>query len=1032
MMNVLNKVFGTKNEREIKKLQPLIDQINGMEGKIDKLSDEDLATRIAELRTEANNHLKGLNKLLEDVDKKDANAILDPMLPEVFSIVREASKRVLGMRHYDVQLVGGMVLHSGRIAEMKTGEGKTLAATLPAVLNSFLPGGVHVVTVNDYLASRDGEWMGRIYRFLGLTQGTVVAHQPARQKKDAYLADITYGQNNEFGFDYLRDNMKFSLKDYKQRGHGFGIVDEVDSILIDEARTPLIISGAAEDYSEYFIAANEITPKLRKDEDFTIDEQAKNALLTEAGVEKIERLARIDNLYNTEHSMTLHHVTQSLKAHALYKRDVDYVVENGECVIVDDHTGRLMYGRRWSDGLHGAIEAKERVKIQNENVTLATVTFQNYFRMYRKLSGMTGTADTEAEEFANIYDLDTIVIPTNKPIARDDENDLIFKTEPEKVESVLEDIIEHHKKNQPILVGTVSVEKSEVLSRGLKKAKIPHEILNAKRHKEEAGIVAQAGRAGRVTIATNMAGRGTDIILGGNAEFMARSQVAEEFAEDEGQVAEFGYLSGKPELINIEKLAERDKREARYLEAWARRKEAEEAKRAEQGRDYVEPDDLPDTVGEAREQIFIYRLDFYKRAIERYAELLPKFEAECRAAKEEVLKVGGLRVIGTERHESRRIDNQLRGRAGRQGDPGSSRFFLSLQDDLMRIFASEKMIRIFEALGMKDGEAIEHKMVTKSIENAQKRVEGMHFDSRKNVLEYDDVMNQQRKSVYATRRRILDCDPVAAAEFNPLLDDEFEEDPEKKEAASMQMREMVLDLAEDEIVNVVELACPEKTKPEEWKIEECIDQVEGLMGVRVDLTGVPKDREEILNKIWTEAERFYKSREVDVGSEMLRQVESYFYLQTIDARWKEHLRGMDQLREGIGLRGYGQRDPKQEYKKEGYNMFVQMMAQVRGEVLEKVFKSEVERAQTEEEMEQLREDRRKKAIAEQRKREQQARKTQTRRRGAPARRVATATQTGGTSEGLGLGGHSEGDGLNRAQRRRQKGDKKKKKRLGIR
>jgi preprotein translocase subunit SecA len=1039
MMKYLNKVFGTKNEREIKKLQPLVDRINGMESQVEKLDDAGLARRIAELRTEAENALKNGKLSVEDLKKDDANAILDPMLPEVFAIVRAASMRVLGMRHYDVQMVGGIVLHSGRIAEMRTGEGKTLVATLPAVLNSFMPGGVHVVTVNDYLASRDGEWMGRIYRFLGLTQGTVVAHQPARQKKDAYLSDITYGQNNEFGFDYLRDNMKFSLKDYKQRGHGFAIVDEVDSILIDEARTPLIISGPAEDNSEHFVKANEITPKLRKDEDFTIDEKAKNALLTEAGVEKVERLCSIDNLYDPDNIRTLHHITQSLKAHALYKRDVDYVVENGEVVIVDDHTGRLMYGRRWSDGLHGSIEAKERVKIQNENVTLATVTFQNYFRMYRKLSGMTGTADTEAEEFAKIYDLDTLVIPTNKPIARDDQNDLIYKTEPEKVEAVLEDIIDYHKKGAPILVGTVSVEKSEVLSRGLKKAGIAHETLNAKRHKEEAGIVAQAGRSGRVTIATNMAGRGTDIILGGNSEFMARVAVAKEMHEEgEEQVAEFAFLSGLPELINVQKLAERDKKESKYLEAWAARMAEEEEKKAEQGKDYVRPDDLPEDVGAAREQIYEQRLEHYQKCLDLYAKVLPEYEEECGAEKEKVKDAGGLRVIGTERHESRRIDNQLRGRSGRQGDPGSSRFFMSLEDDLMRIFGSEKMIRMFEALGMKDGEAIEHKMVSKSIENAQKRVEGMHFDSRKNVIEYDDVMNQQRKTVYTQRRAILDCDPVAAAEFNPLLDGEYKEDPEKKEAASLQMREMILDLAEEAIVMAVGTNCPEKTKPEEWKVPEITEELQDLLGVHVDLTSVVMDRDEIMNKCWTEAERFYTSREEDVGSEMMRQVESYFYLQTIDARWKEHLQHMDHLREGIHMRSYGQRDPKQEYKKEGYAMFTAMMSRVRDEVLQRVFKSEIQRAQSEEEVEQLREDRRKKALAEQRQRDAAARANAGRRRvSGGARRVTGATSSTpvptGAGGSTGLSSHSEDDGLNRAQRRRQKAsDKKKKKRMGIR
>ena len=956
-MKLIAKLFGTKNERDLKRLAPRVQAINELERKIEKLSDAELAGRIAEIREQVRTGLRSKNKPLEELKKDDVNAVLDPFLHETFAIVREAGKRILGMRHYDVQLIGGMVLHDGRIAEMKTGEGKTLVATLPAVLNSFVPGGVHVVTVNDYLASRDAEWMGRIYRFLGLSVGVVVAHQGDRAKREAYLSDITYGQNNEFGFDYLRDNMKFSIRDYAQKGHAFAIVDEVDSILIDEARTPLIISGPAEDNSTLFKQANTIVPQLRKDEHYTLDEKSKNVMLTEAGVERCEKLLNIDNLYDPQHIELLHHVSQALRAHAMYKRDVDYVVEKGEVVIVDDHTGRLMYGRRWSDGLHGAIEAKENVRIQAETQTLATITFQNYFRMYRKLGGMTGTADTEAEEFAKIYNLDVSVIPTNRPIARKDDQDLIYKTEEEKVASIVDDIKEHHEKGQPILVGTVSVEKSEVLSRALKRLGIPHQVLNAKRHRDEAGIVAQAGRLGAVTIATNMAGRGTDILLGGNPEFMARTEVAQRMGQSDEQLAEFAFLSGRPDLIIPEKLAERDKKDAKFLEGWLLKMEELQKKQEEaqaNGESAEVPADMPATMEDARERVYEERLAFYREAVAHYAELLPKYEEVCGAEKTKVKEAGGLRIIGTERHESRRIDNQLRGRAGRQGDPGSSRFYLCLQDDLMRIFGSDRMIRVMEALGMEDGVPIEHKMVTKSIANAQKRVEGMHFDSRKNVLEYDDVMNQQRKSVYGLRRRVLDADPERERELI--------EKGELKLEPGARMREMILDLAEESIVAAVMTNCPEKAPPSEWKLDDVKEELRALLGVHVDLTSVPSDRDLILDKIWAEVERFYNAKEAELGADTMRQLESYLYLQTIDARWKEHLQHMDHLREGIHMRAYGQRDPKQEYKKEGYNLFMSMMARVRDEVLEKVFKAQIAtRAASTAEVERLRQERAKKA-----------------------------------------------------------------------
>jgi preprotein translocase subunit SecA len=1041
-MSMFSKVFGTKNDRELKKMQPQVQAIGALEGKLEKLSDEQITARIAEIRSEVERGIKDHKKDWDDFEREDINGILDNYLVEVFALVREASKRVLGMRHYDVQLIGGMVLHSGRIAEMKTGEGKTLVATLPSVLNSFLPGGVHVVTVNDYLASRDAEWMGRIYRSIGLDVGVVVAHQGDRAKREAYQAPITYGQNNEFGFDYLRDNMKFSLKDYKQKGHAFAVVDEVDSILIDEARTPLIISGQAEDNSELFRRSNALPPQLRKDEHFTIDEKSRNVLLTEMGVERVEKLLGIDNLYDPDNIELLHHASQSLRAHAIYKRDVDYVVEKGEAVIVDDHTGRLMYGRRWSDGLHGAIEAKENIKIQPENQTIATITFQNYFRMYKKLSGMTGTADTEAEEFAKIYNLDTLVIPTNRPIQRADDQDLIFKTEPEKVMAVVDDIKEHNARNQPILVGTVSVEKSEVLARELKKLKIHHEVLNAKRHRDEATIVAQAGQLGSVTIATNMAGRGTDILLGGNPEHKAREAVASRMGQSEEQVAEFAFLSGRSDLINIEKLSQRDRNESKYIEAWIRRQEEEEEKKTEaeeKGEQYDAPDDLPETIEEAREQIYTQRKAFYEEAIKHYDDVLPSFEEECKAAKQQVLEAGGLRIIGTERHESRRIDNQLRGRAGRQGDPGSSRFYLSLEDDLMRIFGAERMIRAMEALGMEDGVPIEHKMVSKSIENAQKRVEGMHFDSRKNVLEYDDVMNQQRKSVYGLRRRVLDADPEQQRE-------KYGEKAEDMDLGK-KMREMILDLAEEAIVNSVMNACPEKTQPGEWKIADITDELHGLIGVHVDLQGTARDRDELMNKCWSEAERFYNDKEAAVGDETMRQLESYIYLQTIDARWKEHLQHMDHLREGIHMRSYGQRDPKQEYKKEGYNMFATMMSRVRDEVLEKVFKAQVQAQQSEAELGRLRAERARAAAA-QKNRQTGGKARQpaaARVNNAAARAAASGPAAGSMSSTMNFGAAAGGPrglpsasdddelaGMNRAQRRRAKAQKGKgKKRKGA-
>ncbi|HEY1099676.1 MAG TPA: preprotein translocase subunit SecA [Myxococcota bacterium] len=894
-----------------------------------------MAARVLELKNEITKKVAAEKapklRAGTDLSREEMNAILDPYLNEVFALTREAGKRVMGMRHYDVQLIGGMVLNGAKVAEMKTGEGKTLVATAPAVLNALTGESVHVVTVNDYLATRDAEWMGRVYRFLGLSCGVVVPHQPDRVKLEAYQSDITYGQNNEFGFDYLRDNMKFSLKDYRQRGHGFAIVDEVDSILIDEARTPLIISGQSDENVEGYAVANKVVPQLRKDEHYTIDEKGRQVIFTEAGVHKAEQLYGVDNLYDPINIEKLHRLTQSLRAQTLYKRDVDYVIEKGEVVIVDEHTGRLMYGRRWSDGLHGAVEAKEGMKVQPETRTLATVSFQNYFRMYRKLSGMTGTADTEAEEFAKIYNLDVVLIPTNKKILRVDDQDLIYKTEREKFDAIAADIEKAHNNGQPVLVGTVSVEKSEVLANLLKKKNIDHKVLNAKKHKDEAGIVAQAGKKGAVTIATNMAGRGTDILLGGNPEYMARAEVTERMGHTSEQVAEYAFLTGRADMINIERLAERDSRDARFtgpLEAKLQEWNELVAGAAEQGEDISgnRPADVPSSLEAVRATVKAERTKFYEQCIAYYAEAIEKHERECAVAKDEVKRNGGLRIIGTERHESRRIDNQLRGRAGRQGDPGSSRFYLSLQDDLMRIFMGDKMVRVMEMLGMKEGEPIEHGMVTNSIADAQKRVEGMHFDSRKNLIEYDDVMNQQRKAIYGLRRAILD---------------------------GKNLKDLVLDLVEAAIVSSVQINCPEKAPPNEWKIKDIERDMLETLGVRVDL-GSARDRDDIMNKAYAAAEAFYNEKEKALGADLLRQIESFLYLQVIDEAWKQHLATMDHLREGIHLRSYGQKDPKQEYKKEGYNLFIGMKARVRDETLDKVFKAQVvAREEGEAELERL-------------------------------------------------------------------------------
>ena len=792
VLGFLKKVFGTRNDREVKRIQVIVDQINQLEASIGKLSDDQLLAKTCEFKA----------RLKE-------GATLDDILPEAFAVVRETGLRTLKMRHFDVQMIGGVVLHEGKIAEMKTGEGKTLAATLPVYLNSLEGKGSHVVTVNDYLAKRDSEWMGTIYEFLGLTVGRIYHDMPEEERREAYNCDVTYGTNNEFGFDYLRDNMKFSSEQFVQRDLNFAIVDEVDSILIDEARTPLIISGPAEESTLKYDEACKVIPKLRKEKDFQVDEKAKTAALNDEGIGTVEKILDIENLYDPQNIETLHCIQQALKAHALFKNEVDYVVNDGEVVIIDEFTGRMMPGRRYSDGLHQALEAKEGVKIENENQTLASVTFQNYFRMYDKLSGMTGTADTEAEEFNSIYNLEVIVAPTNKEMVRDDCSDLIYRTEDEKFEALIEEIRGCNESGQPVLVGTISIEKSEQLSHRLKKYGIKHNVLNAKHHEKEAEIIAQAGHKKGVTIATNMAGRGTDIVLG-----------------------------------------------------------------------------------------------------------------------EGVSELGGLHITGTERHESRRIDNQLRGRSGRQGDPGSSRFYLSLEDDLMRIFGSEKISGIMGKLGMENGEPIEHPMVSKAVANAQKKVEAHNFDIRKHLLEYDDVMNKQREVFYGLRRDILNNE---------------------------NHREMLLEMADELVNEVLNDIASEKIYPEEWDIQALDEymmrqflvpikkQEEALkIGSSLSLPLENCDREKLHNAIMESVQSCYAIKEEGIDPNMMRQLEKMIMLQVIDNLWKDHLLGMDHLKDGVGLRGYAQKNPLTEYKKEGFEMFSKMMHQIREGVTEYLFKVQIE------------------------------------------------------------------------------------------
>ncbi|MCU1328245.1 MAG: protein translocase subunit secA [Bryobacterales bacterium] len=824
---LLAKIFGTRNEREVKALRPRIAAINALEPSLQQLSDIDLAAKTIDFK-----------------ERLARGASLDDLLVEAFAVVREAGRRVLNMRHFDVQLIGGMVLHQGNIAEMKTGEGKTLVATAPVYLNALAGKGVHAITVNDYLARRDSEWMGRLYKFLGMSVGVIVHDLDDRERQEAYASDITYGTNNEFGFDYLRDNMKFSLSNCVQRGHNFAIVDEVDSILIDEARTPLIISGPSEESTDKYYKANKVIPHLVRGEviegkepgekyttgDFTVDEKHRSVALTEEGVLRVEKLLGIGNMYEPQNVEWNHHIQSALKAHVIFMRDKDYVVKDGEVIIVDEFTGRLMPGRRWSDGLHQAVEAKEGVKIEKENQTLATITFQNYFRMYKKLAGMTGTAETEAAEFQKIYKLDVIVIPTHRPMIRIENTDVVFRTEEEKFRNAAKEIKEVHEKGQPVLVGTISVEKSEHLSALLKKSGIRHEVLNAKNHEREATIVAQAGRKGAVTVSTNMAGRGTDILLGGNPEAMARD---------------------------------------------AMRKAGKDPDREEYAADW--------------------------------AKALETARAECKVEHDEVVSLGGLHIVGTERHDSRRIDNQLRGRAGRQGDPGSSRFFLSLQDDLLRIFGGQRMQNLMLRLGMEEDVPIESGLITKRIAAAQRAVEVQNFESRKHLLEYDDVMNKQRQAVYIMRRQLLE---------------------------GAEQRDRIFDMTKGAIGSMVDMRCPEGTHPDTWDLAGIQTDMLTQFGTRVnpaDLGGMTADQieDELLNR----AKATYQAKEELVGPSLLREAERNIMLHVIDDQWKDHLLSMDHLKEGIGLRSYGQKDPLVEYKKESFRLFEAMMDRIEDETV---------------------------------------------------------------------------------------------------
>ena len=877
LSKISNKIFGSRNERELKTKFPIVKRINELEPQFQALSDQELAQQTIKFK-----------------ERLEAGEPLNALLPEAFAVVREASIRTLGMRHFDVQLIGGMVLNDGKIAEMKTGEGKTLVATLPVYLNALTGKGVHLVTVNDYLAKRDAEWMSQVYSFLGLSTGVVLNGMNREEKIAAYRADVTYGQNNEFGFDYLRDNMKIDLDEIAQRSHYFAIVDEVDSILIDEARTPLIISGAVEDATELYVTTNKIIPHLKNEEHYTVEEKSRQVNLNEDGVAKVEELLGIENLYDMSNISYVHHVNNALRAHAVQKRDIDYVVRNGKVIIVDEFTGRLMDGRRWSDGLHQAVEAKEGVQIAEENQTLASITFQNYFRMYDKLSGMTGTADTEAVEFKKIYNLDVIVVPTNKPILREDSVDVVFASQKGKYNAVCEEIADCQSREQPVLVGTASIAQSEIISSVLTQRNISHHVLNAKHHEREAEIVSQAGRRGAVTIATNMAGRGTDIVLGGNPEFLAA-----------------------PELEGVEDEAERK-------------------------------------------------------------VILKKYQDQCAIDKQAVLDAGGLHIIGTERHESRRIDNQLRGRSGRQGDPGSSRFYVSLEDDLMKRFGGERMQGMMSRFGMQEEDAIEGNLVGRAIENAQKKVEQYHLGFREQLLKYDDVMNRQREVVYSLRGRII-----------------------KGEDIEKELNEMIPDVIENLVLSKID----EKEPVPEWKIEPILQTFKQVFGAEIPEAeylelrdnGDASLAQKLFDDLTEIAQHQLEQRDLRFGREVTLRNAKIFYLQAMNHFWREHLNNMDHLKEGIGLRGYGQRDPLREYQRESFSLFQSMMFDIRQAVLVNLFNTVL---LSEEEVREIEEAEKQRQIE----REQKA-------------QAVHEEFTGPESEASAQGGDSSG--LNRAQRRRQ-------------
>jgi preprotein translocase subunit SecA len=882
---VIAQFIGTKHERDVKKLQPVIKEIGAKEPEIRALSDEELRLRFTKLKEEVRERLKDADPAESDFRQRMQDAI-QPAIVEAFALVREAGRRFLNMRHFDVQLIGGMVLHGGKIAEMKTGEGKTLVATLPAALNGLAGRGVHIVTVNDYLARRDAEWMSPLYRGLGLSVGVIVHDLDDDQRRAAYGADITYGTNNEFGFDYLRDNMKYDLANCVQRGHHFAIVDEVDSILIDEARTPLIISGPSEESTDKYFKIDKIIPRLIKDIDYTLDEKLKTSTLTEEGFAKCERLLGLSNMSDPSNLDVMHHVYQGLRAHALYKKDVDYVVKEGEVIIVDEFTGRQMPGRRWSDGLHQAVEAKEGVKIERENQTLATVTFQNYFRMYKKLSGMTGTAETESTEFGKIYGLDVTVIPTNRPLIRKEHADVVYRTEKEKYEAVVNGILQednslangirhYHERGQPVLVGTISIEKSEIIADLLKKTGIPHQVLNAKQHERESRIVAQAGRKGAVTVATNMAGRGTDILLGGNPEQMTRDH----FLKNKLAMP---YASA-PAVIG--------------------------ADTAETPADGVSV--APMVLFQHEGKIFQVPSDQWKPVYDEFAE-------QCRAEHDEVVAMGGLHILGTERHEARRIDNQLRGRAGRQGDPGSSRFFLSLEDDLMRVFGGERVKALMFRLGMTEGVPIESKLISRRIENAQKSVEAQHFESRKHLLEYDDVMNKQRETIYAIRRSALE---------------------------GKDQRDYVLGIADDVAGEVADTYCPETQHPGQWNVTQFLAEINSQFGFDAkayDVDPTTLNHAQLREALTAAVTRRYEEKEKQFGADLMRWLERRIILDVVDAQWKDHLLSLDHLKEGIGLRGYGQKDPLVEFKKEAFVLFEDMMARIDNETIRYLFHIQVQ------------------------------------------------------------------------------------------